>query len=73
MLSNSEIHLSTLARPGRDDLESTRSRPRYNLVEIPEAMFRGIVPGADPDYDAKTGTLKHAARTSPDKSQSRKI
>ena len=53
-----------IGQPGRDDLESTRSRPtEYNLVKISEGIFRGMIPGADPAYNTKIDTLKHDVRT----------
>lgn len=53
-----------IGQPGRDDLESTSSRPtNYNLVEVSEGTFRGMVPGANPNENSEIGTLKHDAWT----------
>ncbi|CAF9930158.1 hypothetical protein IMSHALPRED_008094 [Imshaugia aleurites] len=53
-----------IGQPGRDDLESTSSRrTKYNLVEVSEGMFRGMIPGANPDENSDIGTLKHDAWT----------
>ena len=49
-----------IGQPGQDDLESTSSRrTKYNLVEVSEGTFRGMIPGADPDENSDIGTLKH--------------
>lgn len=53
-----------IGQPGRDDLESTSSRrTKYNLVEVSEGAFRGMIPGANPDDNSEIGTLKHDAWT----------
>ncbi|KAL8766894.1 MAG: hypothetical protein Q9209_006442 [Squamulea sp. 1 TL-2023] len=53
-----------IGQPGRDDLESTRKRKTtYNLVEISEGRFRGLVPGVDPCDNSEIGSLKHDAWT----------
>lgn len=53
-----------IGQPGRDDLESSRNkRTEYNLVEVSEGRFRGMVPGADPQDNSQIGTLKHDAWT----------
>lgn len=53
-----------ISQPGRDDLESTRSgRAKYNLIKVSEGIFRGMVPGANPDNNSEIGTLKHEAWT----------
>lgn len=53
-----------IGQPGRDDLESTTSRKtRYNLLEVSEGHFRGMVSGVDPCDNSAIGTLKHDAWT----------
>ncbi|KAJ7739331.1 trypsin-like cysteine/serine peptidase domain-containing protein [Mycena metata] len=53
-----------IGQPGQDDLESTSARrTKYHLIEISEGVFRGMVPGADPQDNAEIGTLKHDAWT----------
>jgi hypothetical protein len=53
-----------IGQPGRDDLESTSDRrTKYNLVEVSQGTFRGVVPGADPQDNSDIGTLKHDAWT----------
>ena len=53
-----------IGQPGRDDLESTSERKTiYNLVEVSEGTFRGMVKGADPQDNSEIGTLMHDAWT----------
>lgn len=53
-----------IGQPGLDDLESTSNRPtKYNLVEVSEGTFCGMVPGADPHDNSEIGSLKHDAWT----------
>lgn len=53
-----------IGQPGSDDLESTSDRrTKYNLVEISEGKFCGMVPGADPENNSEIGSLKHDAWT----------
>jgi S1-C subfamily serine protease len=53
-----------IGQPGRDDLESTAGkRTKYNLIEVSEGTFRGIVNGKDPQDNSEIGTLKHDAWT----------
>lgn len=53
-----------IGQPGQDDLESTSARrTKYDLVEISEGVFRGMVPGANPQDNSEIGTLKHDAWT----------
>ena len=53
-----------VGQPGRDDLESkSRRKTKYNLVEISEGCFRGMVPGVDPLDNEEIGTLMHDAWT----------
>ncbi|KAJ7657710.1 hypothetical protein DFH06DRAFT_1408684 [Mycena polygramma] len=47
-----------IGQPGQDDLESSSARrTKYNLVEVSEGKFRGMVPGADPQDNSEIGTL----------------
>jgi hypothetical protein len=51
-------------QPGRDDLESTSARKtKYNLVEVSEGTFRGMVKESDPQDNSEIGTLMHDAWT----------
>lgn len=53
-----------IGQPGMDDLESTSNRPtKYNLVEVSEGTFCGIVHGADPHDNSEIGSLRHDAWT----------
>lgn len=53
-----------IGQPGSEDLESTSDRrTNYNLVEISEGKFCGMVPGADPENNSGIGSLKHDAWT----------
>ena len=53
-----------IAQPGSEDLESaTVRKTKYNLVEISEGCFRGMVPHADPQENSNIGSLKHDAWT----------
>lgn len=53
-----------IGQPGRDDLESTSERKtKYNLVELSEGTFRGMVRGADPQDNSEIGSLMHDAWT----------
>jgi len=53
-----------IGQPGRDDLESTLDRrTKYNLVEVSEGKFRGMVRDADPQDNSEIGTLMHDAWT----------
>ncbi|KAL8668865.1 MAG: hypothetical protein Q9168_006524 [Polycauliona sp. 1 TL-2023] len=53
-----------IGQPGRDDLESTIQRKTaYNLVEVSEGRFCGMIPGVDPCDNAEIGSLKHDAWT----------
>lgn len=67
-LSSSAPSLKTLivcvGQPGSDDLESTSDRrTNYNLIEVSEGKFCGMIPGADPDNNSVIGSLKHDAWT----------
>lgn len=53
-----------IGQPGRDDLESTsKKKTKYNLVEISEGVFRGMVKDKDPQDNEEIGSLKHDAWT----------
>ncbi|KAJ6622317.1 trypsin-like cysteine/serine peptidase domain-containing protein [Mycena sp. CBHHK59/15] len=53
-----------IGQPGQDDLESTSARrTKYHLVEVSAGVFRGMVPGADPQDNSEIGTLRHDAWT----------
>ncbi|CAM6085747.1 unnamed protein product [Calypogeia fissa] len=53
-----------IGQPGRDDLEAGgNKRTKYNLVEISEGTFRGMVLGADPHDNSQIGALMHDAWT----------
>lgn len=67
-LSSSASSFKTLivcvGQPGSDDLESTSDRrTNYNLVEISEGKFCGMITGADPDNNSEIGSLMHDAWT----------
>lgn len=69
------VHLSTqspadkmpiicIGQPGSDDLESAGNRKtEYDLVEVSEGYFRGMIPGKNPQDNEEIGTLKHDAWT----------
>ena len=53
-----------IGQPGRDDLECTSAqRTKYNLVEVSQGKFRGMLLGADPQDNSNIGSLKHDAWT----------
>jgi len=53
-----------IGQPGRDDLEAEgNKKTKYNLVEISEGRFKGMVKGKDPQDNAEIGTLMHDAWT----------
>ncbi|PGH04441.1 hypothetical protein AJ79_07098 [Helicocarpus griseus UAMH5409] len=53
-----------IGQPGSEDLESIYPRKTdYNLVEVSEGLFRGMVAGANPCDNSEIGTLKHDAWT----------
>lgn len=67
-LSSEAPHVKTpiicIGQPGRDDLESsTARRTKYNLVEVSEGVFRGMIQGADPQNNSVIGSLMHDAWT----------
>lgn len=48
-----------IGQPGSDDLESTSDRStNYNVVEVSEGKFCGMMPGADPENNSEIGSLK---------------
>lgn len=51
-----------IGQPGRDDLESVAARKtKYDLFEISEGRFRGMVSGRDPNDNEEIGSLMHDA------------
>ncbi|KAF7960482.1 hypothetical protein EAE96_000162 [Botrytis aclada] len=53
-----------IGQPGSDDLETSDNRKtKYNLVEVSEGSFCGMVLGQDPQENADIGSLKHDAWT----------
>ena len=53
-----------IGQPGRDDLESTSERrTKYNLIEVSQGTFQGMVRGANPQDNSEIGTLMHDAWT----------
>lgn len=59
-----KMSILCIGQPGRDDLESTsEKRTKYNLVEVSEGTFRGMVSGKDPQDNSEIGTLMHDAWT----------
>jgi Trypsin-like peptidase domain len=54
-----------IGQPGRDDLESKSGnrRTNYDLIEISEGKFCGMIHGVDPQNNYEIGTLKHDAWT----------
>ena len=60
----SKMRILCMGQPGRDDLESTSERKtKYNLVEVSEGTFRGMVKDVDPQDNSEIGTLMHDAWT----------
>ncbi|KAI4276562.1 MAG: hypothetical protein LQ337_002392 [Flavoplaca oasis] len=63
-LPNQDDPIICIGQPGKDDLESTTKRKTtYNLIEISEGRFRGMIPGVDPCDNSEIGSLKHDAWT----------
>lgn len=53
-----------IGQPGRDDLETVAARKtKYELFEISEGEFRGLVGGRDPMDNEEIGCLMHDAWT----------
>lgn len=53
-----------IGQPGSEDLESASAQhTQYNLVELSEGTFCGMVPGVDPQDNSEIGALKHDAWT----------
>jgi hypothetical protein len=58
--------LLCIGQPGSDDLESTAARKtRYNLVELSEGKYCGMMKGADPQNNREIGTFKHDCASAP--------
>jgi hypothetical protein len=58
--------LLCIGQPGRDDLESTSARKtKYNIIEVSEGKYRGMVQGVDPQNNTEIGTLKHDCASTP--------
>ncbi|KAH8654003.1 trypsin-like cysteine/serine peptidase domain-containing protein [Tricladium varicosporioides] len=53
-----------IGQPGQDDLESTSAqKTKYNLIEISEGTFQGMMKDVDPQDNSEIGTLMHDAWT----------
>lgn len=53
-----------IGQPGRDDLEAEGNRKtKYNLIEVSEGRFLGMVKGQDPQDNGEIGSLMHDAWT----------
>lgn len=53
-----------IGQPGADDLESkVARRTKYNLVEVSEGTFRGLVRDVDPQDNSDIGAMMHDAWT----------
>ncbi|TGO29032.1 hypothetical protein BPAE_0019g00020 [Botrytis paeoniae] len=53
-----------IGQPGSDDLEASDNRKtKYNLVEVSEGSFCGMIQGQDPHENSEIGSLKHDAWT----------
>jgi hypothetical protein len=58
------LEIVCLGQPGRDDLEAEgNKKTKYNLIEVSEGRFRGMVKGTDPQDNGEIGTLMHDAWT----------
>ncbi len=58
------LEIICVGQPGRDDLEAEgNKKTKYNLVEISEGRFRGMVKGKNPMDNGEIGTLMHDAWT----------
>ncbi|KAK6614707.1 trypsin-like serine peptidase [Botrytis cinerea] len=59
-----KISIICIGQPGSDDLESSGNRKtKYNLVEVSEGSFCGMIHGQDPHENSEIGSLKHDAWT----------
>lgn len=53
-----------IGQPGRDDLEAEGNRKtKYNLIEVSEGRFRGMVKEQDSQDNGEIGSLMHDAWT----------
>ncbi|KAE9363065.1 hypothetical protein N431DRAFT_433280 [Stipitochalara longipes BDJ] len=54
------LQMICIGQPGRDDLEAEgNQKTKYNLIEISEGRFKGIVKGQDPEDNGEIGSLMH--------------
>jgi Trypsin-like peptidase domain len=54
------LHMICIGQPGRDDLEAGgNKKTKYNLIEISEGRFKGMVRGQDPQDNGEIGSLMH--------------
>ena len=61
---NPRVPIICIGQPESEDLESeTVRRTKYDLVEVSEGVFRGLVRNADPQDNSEIGTLMHDAWT----------
>ncbi|TEY64555.1 hypothetical protein BOTCAL_0146g00020 [Botryotinia calthae] len=59
-----KISFICIGQPGSDDLESSGNRKtKYNLVEVSEGSFCGMIHGLDLHENSEIGSLKHDAWT----------
>ncbi len=61
-----KMSILCIGQPGRDDLESapgSNKKTKYNLMEISEGTYKGLVKGADPQDCSDIGSLMHDAWT----------
>ena len=63
--SKSGIEIYCIGQPGAEDLESAvpGTKKRYNLFEISNGRFRGLVNGQDLSDNERTDCLMHDAWT----------
>lgn len=53
-----------IGQPGAEDLEAEgNKKTKYNLVEVSNGRFRGLVQDMDPQDNSEIGVLKHDAWT----------
>lgn len=58
------MEIFCIGQPGRDDLESVSGgKTKYNLVEVSEGRYQGMVKGTDPQDNSEIGSMKHNAWT----------
>ncbi|TVY42910.1 hypothetical protein LOCC1_G004691 [Lachnellula occidentalis] len=59
-----KMRILCIGQPGRDDLESKEcKKTTYDLVEVSQGAFRGMVQGVDVQDNGEIGTLMHDAWT----------